>query len=96
MCASQNKFEGAQVSSEALRNVHLVDTPGILSGEKQTTRDYNFVEVLGWFAARSDMIIIMFDTLKLDLCDELKEVLVSLRPHQEKIRCVLNKADQVN
>jgi hypothetical protein len=93
----QNKFEGAQVSSEALRSVHLVDTPGILSGEKQTTgRDYNYVEVVGWFAARSDMIILMFDTLKLDLCDELKDVITSLKTHQDKIRVVLNKADQVD
>lgn len=42
------------------------------------------------------MIIIMFDTLKLDLCDELKDVITSLKPHQDKIRCVLNKADQVD
>lgn len=76
--------------------MHLVDTPGVLSGEKQTTRDYNYVNVVGWFAARSDMIIIMFDTLKLELCDELKELIVSLKPHQDKIRCVLNKADQVD
>lgn len=76
--------------------MHLVDTPGVLSGEKQTTRDYNFVQVLGWFAARSDMIIIMFDTLKLDLCDELREVIASLSPFHDRLRCVLNKADQVD
>ena len=76
--------------------MHLVDTPGVLSGEKQTTRDYNFVQVLGWFAARSDMIIIMFDTLKLDLGDELLEVIRSLEPFHDRIRCVLNKADQVD
>ena len=77
--------------------MHLVDTPGVLSGEKQTSgRDYNYISVLNWFAARSDMIIIMFDTLKLDLCDELKDVIKSLQPYQDKIRCVLNKADQVD
>ena len=29
------KFEGAEVPSPILRNVTLIDTPGVLSGEKQ-------------------------------------------------------------
>lgn len=42
------------------------------------------------------MIILMFDTLKLDMSDELKTVIESLSPYHDKIRCVMNKADQVS
>lgn len=91
------KFEGAEVSATILRNITIVDTPGVLAGEKQRIgRDYDFGEVIKWFAERADMIIVMFDAHKLDISDELKTVLDVLKPHQEKIRIVLNKADSMD
>eukprot|EP01041_Mallomonas_annulata_P007422 gene7422-15164_t len=91
------KFEGAEVSASILRNITIIDTPGVLAGEKQRIgRDYDFSEVIRWFAERSDMIIIMFDAHKLDISDELKAVLDTLRPHQDKIKVLLNKADTVD
>jgi EH domain-containing protein 1 len=74
-----------------------VDTPGVLSGEKQRIeRSYNFVEVCEWFAARCDVIVLLFDPHKLDISDEFKSVIASLRGHDDKVRVVLNKADQVD
>lgn len=91
------KFEGAEVDASILRNVTIIDTPGVLAGEKQRLgRDYDFTEVVKWFAERADMIIIMFDAHKLDISDELKAVLDQLRPHQDKIRVLLNKADTID
>lgn len=91
------KFEGAEVNAAILRNITIIDTPGVLAGEKQRIgRDYDFSEVIRWFGDRADMIIIMFDAHKLDISDELKTVLDTLRPHQDKMRILLNKADTVD
>lgn len=92
-----SKFEGAEVNAPILKNITIVDTPGVLAGEKQRLgRDYDFSEVIKWFAERADMIIIMFDAHKLDISDELKSVLDALKPHNEKIRVLLNKADTID
>ena len=81
-----------------LQNITLIDTPGILSGQKQGTfgRNYDYEAVMKWFAERADLIIIMFDAHKLDISDELKRVIELMKPHADKVRVVLNKADQVD
>lgn len=92
-----NKFEAAQVPCKVLENITVVDTPGILSGEKQRiARGYDFVQVAKWFAERSDMILLLFDAHKLDISDEFQRVIEVLKGHDDKIRCVLNKADQID
>ena len=91
-----NRLEGIQLPSKILNNLTFIDTPGVLSGEKQSvSRGYNFVKVCSWFANHSDLIILLFDAHKLDISDEFKDVLQGLFDNREKIRCVLNKADQV-
>lgn len=80
-----------------LNAITFVDTPGVLSGEKQRTeRSYDFTGVISWFAAKCDLILLLFDPHKLDISDEFKRVIASLRGHDDKIRVVLNKADQVD
>jgi len=49
-----------------------------------------------WFAERADLIIIMFDAHKLDISDELKRVIEMMKPHADKVRIVLNKADSID
>lgn len=48
---------------------------GVLSGEKQRIeRAYNFIEICEWFAARCDLILLLFDPYKLDISDEFRAV----------------------
>ncbi|KAL5700078.1 EH domain-containing protein 1 [Ranunculus cassubicifolius] len=92
-----SKFQCSQMPHPLLEHITFVDTPGVLSGEKQRTqRSYDFTGVTSWFAAKCDLILLLFDPHKLDISDEFKRVIGSLRGHDDKIRVVLNKADQVD
>lgn len=92
-----NKFSAAVVPAPLLKDINIIDTPGVLSGEKQrTSRGYDFAKVSRWFAERSDLILLLFDCSKLDISDEFKSVIEELQPHEDKVHCVLNKADQLD
>ncbi|CAN4126928.1 unnamed protein product [Withania somnifera] len=92
-----SKFECSQLPHSLVDHISFVDTPGVLSGEKQRTqRSYDFTGVISWFAAKCDMILLLFDPHKLDISDEFNRVISSLKGHEDKIRVVLNKADQVD
>ncbi|CAL5360762.1 unnamed protein product [Camellia sinensis] len=92
-----SKFECSQMPHPLLEHTTFVDTPGVLAGEKQRThRSYDFTGVTSWFAAKCNLILLLFDPHKLDISDEFKRVISSLRGHDDKIRVVLNKSDQVD
>ncbi|XP_065039482.1 EH domain-containing protein 1-like [Musa acuminata AAA Group] len=92
-----SKFECSQMPHSLLERITFVDTPGVLSGEKQRIqRSYDFTGVTSWFAAKCDLIILLFDPHKIDISDEFNNVIRSLHGHEDKIRVVLNKADQVD
>jgi hypothetical protein len=83
-------------NSPVLEKVFFVDTPGVLSGEKQKLgRSYDFIEVTRWFAQRADLILLLFDAHKLDISDEFQSAIKCLKGQDDKIRVVLNKADKV-
>eukprot|EP01127_Copromyxa_protea_P007421 TRINITY_DN1731_c0_g1_i3.p1 TRINITY_DN1731_c0_g1~~TRINITY_DN1731_c0_g1_i3.p1 ORF type:complete len:507 (-),score=129.14 TRINITY_DN1731_c0_g1_i3:43-1563(-) len=91
------KFEASICNAPILKNITIVDTPGVLSGEKQRLdRSYDFTAITDWFATRSDLILLLFDAHKLDISDEFKAAIDVLRGNDDKVRVVLNKADAIN
>jgi len=75
-----NRFQCSLVNNTVLENITIIDTPGILSGEKQRVdRGYDFTEVVSWLAERVDRIILLFDAHKLDISDEFRRTIECLR-----------------
>uniref|UniRef100_A0A0B7AE20 EF-hand domain-containing protein n=1 Tax=Arion vulgaris TaxID=1028688 RepID=A0A0B7AE20_9EUPU len=92
-----NRFQCSQMKNPVLDSITIVDTPGILSGEKQRVdRGYDFAGVLEWLAEHVDRIILLFDAHKLDISDEFRRAIEAIKGHDDKIRIVLNKSDMIN
>lgn len=91
-----SRFETAKTMCPLLEGFSLIDTPGVLAGEKQRLkRGYEYEAVVKWFADRVDMILVLFDVSKMDISDEFRRVLVILQGNDTKIHILLNKADMV-
>ncbi|CAO3567626.1 unnamed protein product [Mortierella alpina] len=91
------RFQVSQCPSPLLENMTLIDTPGILAGAKQRVdRGYDFTKTIEWFAERADLILLFFDSHKLDISDEFKSSIYALKGQEEKVRVILNKSDMVN
>ncbi len=54
------------------------------------------VDLIFIYLQRADLIVLLFDAHKLDISDELKGAIDVLKGHEDKIRCILNKADQID
>ena len=92
-----SKFNVSFTNSPLCEYLTLIDTPGVLSGDKQRLgRSYDFVKTVEWFAQRADMILLLFDAHKLDISDEFRNVIHSLKGQDDKIKIVLNKADSIS
>lgn len=84
-----NKFQVSTVNAPLLEKITLVDTPGVLSGEKQRLgRSYDFPQIVEWFAERANVILLLFDAFKLDVSINLQPESIVLFNHFRDIRRV--------
>lgn len=89
-------FEASKCNASILKNITIIDSPGVLSGEKHRIgRAYDFTSVINWFASKCDLILLLFDAHKLDISDEFREAIEALKGNDDKVRVVLNKSDQI-
>ncbi|KAJ3342904.1 hypothetical protein HDU93_000563 [Gonapodya sp. JEL0774] len=88
-----NRFKVSQLPHPTLSHLTLIDTPGILS-LPSSRRAYSLPAVSRWFADRADTVLVFFDANRLDVGEELAEVVGGMG-NEEKCRVVLNKADMV-
>lgn len=90
-----SRFEVVHVNSAVFRGITLIDSPGVLAGNKQWERGYDFEGVIRWFAERVDLVLLFFDAHKLDISDEFRRCILALKGHEGKVCILLNKADSV-
>lgn len=82
--------------------LQIVDTPGMIDmptkpNDGSGGRGYNFLEVIRWFAKRSDLILLLFDPDKPGTTGEALDALTkSLNGLDHKFLIVLNKVDQLD
>ena len=75
-----NRFEVVQVPSPVLKSITFIDTPGVLSGEKQRlNRTYDFAQVIHYFADRGDRIVMVFEAHMVVFRGEWKVAIEALR-----------------
>lgn len=90
-------FRLKKVNSSFLKDVALIDTPGMLDSITERDRGYNYQEVIGDFAQLSDLILVLFDPHKAGTVREahqsLRETLPS-RTFEDRVMFVLNRIDE--
>ncbi|CAG9534573.1 unnamed protein product [Cercopithifilaria johnstoni] len=91
-----NKLRATRFKAPLLKYISIIDTPGILTGDKQVeSRGYDFSKVIKFLSSKVDCIFLLFDANKLDISDEYKQVIQILEGNEDKIKIILNKADWV-
>lgn len=80
-----------------LKNLAIIDTPGMLDSVAEKDRGYNYQEVIGDLAQLSDLILVLFDPHK---AGTIRESYASLREtlpkktFEDRIIFVLNRIDE--
>ncbi len=70
------------VDSEALDNLAIIDSPGMLDATSENDRGYDYMRVLGEFAKMADLIVLMFDPHKAGTIKESYEAIRHTLPEK--------------
>jgi EH domain-containing protein 1 len=86
-----------EINSPLLRELAIIDTPGMLDSVTEKDRGYDYLGVVGELAGLADLIILMFDPHKAGTIKETYQAIRSTLPlaaGQDRILFVLNRIDE--
>lgn len=90
-------FRLKKVNSPFLKNLALIDTPGMLDSITERDRGYNYQEVIGDLAHLADLVLVLFDPHKAGTVREahtsLRET-IALRTYEDRVLYILNRIDE--
>ena len=90
-------FRLKRVNSGFLKDIAIIDTPGMLDSITERDRGYNYQDVIGDFAHIADLVLVLFDPHKAGTVREaytsLRDTLPS-RTFEDRVLYVLNRIDE--
>jgi energy-coupling factor transporter ATP-binding protein EcfA2 len=90
-------FRLKKINSPFLKNLALIDTPGMLDSITERDRGYNYQDVIGDLAQLADLVLVLFDPHKAGTVREahtsLRET-ISTRTFEDRVLFVLNRIDE--
>lgn len=73
-------------STYFIRQVNIIEIPGILEIRKQVQRLFPFNDACQWFIDRADIIFLVYDPSKLDVGPETEAILDQLKGREYQVR----------
>ena len=90
-------FRLKKINSPFLKNLALIDTPGMLDSITERDRGYDYQDVIGDLAQLADLVLVLFDPHKAGTVREahtsLRET-ISARTFEDRVLFVLNRIDE--
>ncbi len=90
-------FRLKKVNSPFLKNLAIIDTPGMLDSITERDRGYDYQEVIGDLAQIADLVLVLFDPHKAGTVREahtsLRDTLPA-RTFEDRVLFVLNRIDE--
>jgi EH domain-containing protein 1 len=90
-------FKLKKVNSPFLRNLAIIDTPGMLDSITERDRGYNYQDVIGDLAQIADLVLVLFDPHKAGTVREAHTSLRDTLPaktFEDRVLYVLNRIDE--
>lgn len=90
-------FRLKKVNAPFLKNLAMIDTPGMLDSITERDRGYNYQEVIGDLAQIADLVLILFDPHKAGTVREAHTSLrdtLPMKTFEDRILFVLNRIDE--
>lgn len=90
-------FQLKKVASPALRNLAIIDSPGMLDSVTELDRGYDYQRVIGRLAELADLVVLVFDPHR---AGTIKETYVSIRStlpeatSEDRVLFVMNRIDE--